>query len=464
MESHRGESSTYRLIVMRRSASEILLVPTGAGLGMPRLIIQPCQRVAEQLTVGLSRVWGVEGYCLMIRSLPTCSRDGEPRWAILESVQQNDAARTGAVWVPRGELDSCVGPDQAQVIWDSLKELNASAKNEESGPFSRPGWLRDLFHWTQEQIAPLGLRLTGAFQQLNASPVFSLIRMETQDRAVWFKATGAPNSHELRVTVALARIFPASLPQILGVHPGWNGWLAAEAEGTPLYNTTDFAAWQHTAEKLAQLQIASIEKTAKLRETAQLRDLRLPTLAKQIGPFLSRMSELMSAQEKLSPAPLARSELRTLAEGLEESCALLARSHFPDALGHIDLSPGNVLVSGDRCVFLDWAEGCISHPLMTFEYLRTYLDRTGIENPAASERLTAAYLRPWIPFYSSDELRREMALSPLVAVFVYAVANDSWRSPDLFRDASRAAYFRGLTRRMYREAIKAARRSELCLS
>ena len=233
---------------------------------------------------------------------------------------------------------------------------------------------------------------------------------------------------------------------------------------TSLDQIIDLPVWEHAAGELAELQIASVTKTADLLETAQLKDLRLPKLAERIDPFLARMSELMAAQEKPNPAPLVDSELRTLADGLKESCALLESFRLPNTLGHIDFNPGNILVSEDRCVFLDWAEACVTNPLVTFEYLREHMTRSRIEKPVASECLIAAYLRPWASFYSPEELRRALALSPLVAVFAYAVANDSWRSPDLVRDARRAGYFRSLTRRMYREAIGAAERSEPCLN
>jgi len=52
----------------------------------------------------------------------------------------------------------------------------------------------------------------------------------------------------------------------------------------------------------------------------------------------------------------------------------------------------------------------------------------------------------------------------LIAIFAYSVANDSWRSPGLVHNQRLAGYFRGLTRRMYRVAIRTAQRSELCLS
>jgi hypothetical protein len=464
MESPRAETNTYRLIVTRRNASEILLFRNGSGRAMPQVEIHPNQRLAEQLTGEVSRAWGVEGYCLLIPNLPTCSRDGTPKYAVMEFVRQKDDAPTETFWLRRVAVDCCVGSSEARLIQHAIEELDRYATNEEPGPFARPGWLEELFRWTQEQIAPLGLRLTGAFQQLNASPTFSLIRLETEGGAVWFKATGEPNFHELRVTVALARLFPRSVPQILGVHRRWNGWLSAEVAGTSLDQITDFSAWERVADELAELQIASIGKTTELLETAHLKDLRLPRLAECVDPFLSRMGELMAAQQKQSPAPLVQSEFQTLARGLKDSCALLESFRLPNTLGHIDFNPGNILVTKDRCVFLDWAEACVMNPLLTFEYLREHMARSGIQKPAGGECLAAAYLRPWTSFHSPHELRRALALSPLIAVFAYAVANDSWRSPDLVRDSRHAGYFRSLTRRMYREAICMAERSELCLS
>jgi len=463
MELRRTETDTYRLVITRRNACETLLLPNGSEWALPRVEIHPYQRLAEQLTGEVSRAWGVEAYCLLIPNFPTCSRDEMPKYAVMEFVRQRDDAPAEAFWLRRVAVDGCVEAKEAQLIQGAIEELETYAANEKTGQFARPGWLEELFRWTQEQIAPLGLRLTGAFQQLNASPTFSLIRLETESGSVWFKATGEPNSHELRVTAALARLFPTCTPQLLAVHPRWNGWLSAEVAGISLDQTTDFSAWEHAAQELAELQIASIGKTGELLEAGS-KDLRMPRLAERIGPFLSRMSELMAAQQKRSPAPLVESEIKTLADGLKESCTLLESLRLPSTLGHIDFNPGNILVLKDRCVFLDWAESCVTNPLVTFEYLREHMARSGIGKLAAGERLAAAYLRPWTSFYSTDELRRALAFSPLIAVFAYATTNDSWSSPDLVDNPKLAGYFRSLARRMYREVIRVAERSELCLS
>jgi len=154
----------------------------------------------------------------------------------------------------------------------------------------------------------VGLSLTGKFRQFNASPTFSLIRFETDGPALWFKATGEPNLHELPITVSLTRLFPGYLPPILGVHPLWNAWLCEEISSTTLDQFTELFAWVRVAEKLAELQIASIGKCCRLLDN-QCRDLRLSKLVDLIPPFLARMAEFMAAQQKQPPIPLTIREL-----------------------------------------------------------------------------------------------------------------------------------------------------------
>jgi hypothetical protein len=462
MTTHHDATEICRLIITRRDATEILLLPNGTDWTLPRVEIRKQQRIAEQLTAETRKGWGLETCCLFVPSSRTSGRNGEAMCAVMESVTHNGKAPAGTYWMPRTVATGCGVAEEAGTIRESLAELDSYENGERPGPFARTGWLRQLFQWIQEQVSPLGLRVTGGFRQLNASPTFSLIRLETDDDALWFKATGEPNAHELPVSLLLARLFPNHVSRILGVHPSWNGWLSAEASGTKLDESSDFSDWERVAEGLAELQIASIGKTAELLE-GKCKDLRLPELVRRIDPFLARMAEFMAAQEKRSPAPLVKSELVSLGEGLRESFSLLQSFGLPDTLGHIDCNPGNILVSMERCVFLDWAEGCVSNPLITFEYLREHLQRSSIQEPSAVARLTAAYVRPWTNFISPDDLRRALALSPLIAAFVYAISSDAWREPDSILNQELAGYFRSLTRRMCREAIRAAAGSELCL-
>ena len=248
---------------------------------------------------------------------------------------------------------------------------------------------------------------------------------------------------------------------MLGVHPAWNGWLTREVPRTTLDYDTELTSWFKAAGDLARLQILSIGREAELLE-GQCKDLRLPRLIEQIDPFIDRMREFMSAQKTQTPAPLKDPELTRLGNHLKQACSSLCEVGLPDTLGHLDFNPGNIFILPERSVFLDWAEGCVTSPLITFEYLREHLRRSGTNDTRAIESVVAAYVRPWEPFFSPDAVNQAMAVSPLVAVFAYAVAANTWRSPTASLKPSLAAYFRSLARRMYRETSHRIERREEC--
>ena len=457
-----SEAATFRLIITRRNGSEILFSSCESGWTLPRVQAFPRQRIAWQLTEGLKEQLGLPAYCLFLRSF-TAPNAFRENYAVLESIKQNDGPPKGTCWVPRMtsecQFDRALGDKKA--IEEFLRELDSYVSEPKTGPFGRPGWLRELFEWSQEQLSPLGLRVNGSFRQFNASPTFNLIRLETSGPAVWFKATGEPNVHELPITLSLARLFPGYLPSILGVRPSWNSWLAEEPSNTTLDQISELSIWERAAKDFAELQIASIGKRSALLD-AQCRDLRLPKLIDLIPPFLARMTEFMAVQEKQSPAPLALHEIDFLGERLQEAISLLQDLGLPDTLGHIDLNPGNILVSPARTVFLDWAEACVTSPFITFEYLAEHLRQSNFAGPDECKRAAMAYRRPWQSFLSPDDLTRATAVSPLIAVFAYAVAGNTWRSPDTLHNHSHAGFLRSLTRRMHREAIHLPERSVRC--
>lgn len=459
------QGQVYRLIVTRRSATEVLLAKCGSGWALPQIEVRAHERLAEQLTTGARESWQLETYCLFLpRPVNGPEKAPATKYALLESFSQNAKAPAGMYWAPAaaatGEVTLPRGDGTA--VASALQEMDPCAARPSTGTFARPGWIKELFRWVQSQIAPLGLRVTGGFRQLNGSPSFSLIRIETTDAAVWFKATGEPNRHELPVSVTLSRLFPRFVPTLLGVHPTWNGWLSQEAPGAALDNFGEVSAWARTARTLAELQIASVGKNGELLDSG-CKDLRIERLIGEIDPFLACMSECMAAQKTEPPAILTNSELRILGEELKEACSALEGVGLPDTVGHIDLNPGNILVSPEACVFLDWAEACVTNPFITFAYLREHSERQHLEGAGTVEGITAAYLEPWRAFFSSRDLERGITSASLVAVFAYAISGNTWRSREVQRDPALAPYFRSLTRRMHRDASGIRRRSAPCL-
>src|ERR1700728_1887909 len=213
-EGH-SDQTTYRLIITRRNASEILLSTDLLGRSLPRVEVPSGVRFAVQLVTTVRRDYGLETYCLSSKSLPPSPEFPSPvRYAVFEALAQDNQAPPATTWISSATAASeapLAHADRA-AISSSLEDLNRSIREPAGGPFAKPGWIDELIRWVRDVIQPLGNRPTGRFEQFNASTTFSLVRLETNDAAVWFKATGEPNTHELSISIALDRLFPNYVP------------------------------------------------------------------------------------------------------------------------------------------------------------------------------------------------------------------------------------------------------------
>jgi aminoglycoside phosphotransferase (APT) family kinase protein len=175
------------------------------------------------------------------------------------------------------------------------------------------------------------------------------------------------------------------------------------------------------------------------------------------------MTELMELQTKSLPLPLARAEIRSLSAEVRSCLDELSATNIPNTLGHLDFNPGNILVSPEQCVFLDWAEGSVGHPFFTFQYLLEYWRRFHGVELDSEQMLVSSYALPWRAFASADEIAKNLTLAPLLAVFAYVAGSRAWRHSELLRDGRAAGYLRSLVRRMKREADLLRERRVVCL-
>jgi len=234
-----------------------------------------------------------------------------------------------------------------------------------------------------------------------------------------------------------------------------------EAEGASPDGDSNFSMWKTISARLGELQIASIHETPRLM-AAGCRDVSVSSLLNCADEFFGIMAELMKQQTKTPPSILTSTELFRLNERIKEFLSLLAASGIPDALNHLDFNPGNIFVSGDRCTFIDWAEAAIGHPFLTFQYMVEHLARLRPDDANRHEELASAYASQWQRFAPPSAISHSLALTPLIAVFAYAVSTGTWREPETFASPRAASYFRSLVRRMKREADAFENRSFEC--
>ena len=450
-----SDRETYRLILFSQDRNDVLLATEEAGFLLPCVEIPRWQRVPEHLTAATRSKYGcvaISLFALEIR--PLGDNSNGPCYQAMECVCNGEEHASDAVWKSVTSLAQASFQEGAD--YQALQRCTEESSSYEADPaarFARKGWFTELRSWVTKSIEPLGLQLKRPFRQLNAGPSFSLIRFETNGPAIWFKAVGEPNLREFPTTLTLARLFPAYVPELLSQEPHWNGWLSLEANGAKLSETVDGGHWEQAATTLAKLQVDSFGQLDPLFDSG-LHDLRNETLTSQVDPFIDVMTQFMLAQTKIPPPALSPRELDHLRIRVKDSLALLADLKIPDALGHLDLNPANIIVSSNRCVFLDWAEAYVGPPFLSLQYLLEHFRRAVRGNDAAESRLSSGYRTPWLEFAPTEIIDEALDLAPLVAVYAYAIRNPAWRDLRMLRDTRVPGYFRSLTRRMHSEGQK----------
>jgi len=292
--------------------------------------------------------------------------------------------------------------------------------------------------------------LTGGFHLLTVDGAFCLVRFETTGPPVWFKAVGPSNVREYAITLGLQSLVPDFVPSVLAARPEWKAWIAFHVQGAPLYTRRDVSAWANAARSLGQMQTVSLAGVGRLANQ-EARDLRTEWLFESRGEFFDAMHRLMEQQTKAVPARLSTTEIYRLQKTVEDALTEVRAMQVPVALGHLDLNPGNVVLTPNGAVFLDWAEAYIGLPFLSFEYLLEQYRQQSGAGGAAEPRLRKAYFDCWKRLLTIRQIESICGVAPLLSVFAYSASGLSCVGN---RESSpaRNAYFRSLMRRMALEA------------
>jgi hypothetical protein len=448
-------SDTRRVILFHPPSSEFFLVSRPEGFSLPEVPVPGRQRVSANLNAAVKRLWNAD-VVSMGEVAPARIDDSAPsrKYEIVEILEANRLPLPGLQAKHMSEL--------ARTSFSELEDLSVLERTTahdgslplcgKEGPFSRFGWFTELKNWVNQELQDFGLRLSGPFTQLNAGASFSLIRFETNRGAVWFKAVGEPNVRECAITLELAARLPQYLPTILASRPEWHAWLSLEAEGEGLSESADVTKWPRAAASLAELQICSIPQVSRIL-AAGARDTRIPALCAQSDRLFEILEHLMRKQAKNPPAPLTSDELRSLRKNVREILVRLEDLDLPDALGHLDLNPGNVVVSPAACTFLDWAEAAVGPPFFTLQYFVEHFRLSQPKESHAETRFVTAYVQRWESIAGKAKVHNVMRLLPAATVFAYTALVIAGRDMDFIEQSPTASCLRSLARRLQREVV-----------
>jgi len=446
------EMESWRILLFARNGAEMLLLRGPSGFRLPELRIPRWQRTAPNLNAEAKRAWQLDTVALFPlkvspgnNGLPACM------YHVMEACRAEELARFVPDCLTVSDLKegSFADPRDFLAVRRAMRFEGGSSK-EPLEAFEEFGSFEKLCQWVRPQLQSAGLRWDGRFCQLQASPSFALIRFQTDREAVWFKAVGNPNVHEFLITTTLAARFPKYVPQIFATHEAWNGWLMREAKGTSLFQSADTSDWKKAVVSLADLQIESVPRSDEIL-AAGARDLRTHRLKDQMDSFFVLANRLMRQQTKTSPPPLSDTALCQLQRDLDGVLERLRCLAIPDALGHLDCNPGNIIVSPSGCTFLDWAEACVGNPFFTLQYLLEFFRQATPNDPEAERSLIAAYTLRWESILGMEQIHNALKLIPAAAAFAHAAAVVVRLRAKKIEEPKTAASLRSLARRVQRE-------------
>ena len=328
----------------------------------------------------------------------------------------------GARWLRRDELRALPldVPEHRQVLETWFAEL-AGGVPPARVPWARLGWFAEATAWIAGRLAAAGLAAGGPVEQPRCWARSCILRVGTVEGDLYFKAVPGMFAQEVPLTQALAAWRPDRFPTLVAADERRHWLLMRDYGGATLDKIADLAVWEEALREFARLQLAASGFVDRWRALG-CRDRGLDSLAHGLDALLADADaiQLPGRGGGLTDEELAA--LRGRAPAFKRDCAALVRYGLPLTLEHGDFWAGQVVVRDGDFLFTDWSEASLSHPFFSPRLLLAWLDDGPFADvPDARRRLRDAYLGPWAPYGTHDELIAAFELAQPLAALHYAL-------------------------------------------
>ncbi|MFH1675807.1 MAG: phosphotransferase, partial [bacterium] len=250
-------------------------------------------------------------------------------------------------------------------------------------------------------------------------------RIETGAGMVYFKAVSRIYNREIAITRALSEWRPKCIPPPIMIDPRRQWMLFGEVKGPLLAQVDREETWEETLRFYARLQRDSI-RFINEHPGNPLFDMRHDSMCPGIDRMLKDLPKIQAGYSE----PLSWKEviiLQRLSPRLKQICVEMESYSVPCTLEHGDLHPGNIRITKDGPVFLDWAYSCVTNPFLSVFQLLHERKMPG-ELRYVRDRLLWTYLKEWLDFTYDDRLKALYKLTEKWRFIQYAVADSQWLS------------------------------------
>jgi hypothetical protein len=273
-------------------------------------------------------------------------------------------------------------------------EIDRGAYAGAQTPWDDSAWRKAALDWLDTHLpAPE----TGP-RRVRVRPWSIIVRVETAEGPIWFKAASPGSQFEAGLTEALSQWVPGHVLTPYAVDAA-RGWSLLPSGGELLRSIPHGPReWEAVLTQYADLQRALVPRVGELTRLG-VPDARVSVLP-AVYDAIAAENRTLTTED--------RARLDAFRPVVVEWCEELGAIGVPDSLDHADLHDGQILVS-DRYTFFDWGDANVGHPFFS---LLVALERAAdLHGADIVARLEDVYLEAWTDGHPMNELRRAAELA-----------------------------------------------------
>ena len=377
--------------VIADADARVLLLEGGDGPCLPSVEVEGTDDPVEFLPVireALAGITGVE--TSVVRTIErTVDEEHKVLELDLELAPVGDTTPSAVgVWRSANELAGVRMSEEDRAL---IARHAADLPPPERPPWAHRGWFAEASRWIEDALAEHGRSAIAPIEQISSWCISSILRAETENGRVYFKATARSPLfvNEGIVTRALATMLPGRVPAPIAVDPE-RRWMLLDDFGPVVGWKADLGTRTAVLSTFARMQLETTSRQDEL--------LALGALDRRPVWLASEIRSLLRSPEPLGLEDEERERLSALEPRFVEMCERLAAGTVPDALVHGDLHLSNVAGDGDAYVFFDWTDACLTHPFL--DLLVVLFE----EDADLRQSLRDAYLGVWAGVAPEGEL------------------------------------------------------------
>lgn len=297
--------------------------------------------------------------------------------------------------------------------------------------WSSLAWRQLAVSWLDEQLAAVGRRRTGEVEQPHLRPWATVLKAQTTNGTVWFKACGPATVFEVGLYLLIDRVAPEYVLSPIATDLT-RGWIILPDGGPPLGDHL-------TGAELADAMETSLAAYGRLQRTLArhvadllalgITDMRPALMPRRFEEALQAVGAQIGARGDATGRATYERVLG-LSETVGTWCDELAAAGGQLSLDHNDLHPWNILMTradgADRVRFYDWGDSVVAHPfasmLVPLGYMQHHLG-VSLDHPRVL-RLRDAYLDAFADLGSHTELVETLQLACRVGKIARALTWD----------------------------------------